>query len=341
MAPLFTKFRQVLEHIGSASGHHRSKAVAITRTAQVELNRLERELGSILDDFARELAMVSNGGLKDVSVGRICSSAWLSAEDRLNQVVDRLQGLRASLRHAEEQLLQLARAEDQVRAEVATVVSGLEATLHTESLLGVRLLEAQEEERRRLAQRLHDGPMQSLASTALWVQADGGLERYREDIRHRLADILRELRNLVFELRPPMLDDLGLVPALRRYLEDWSCAHRRSAKLRLAGLEARLSGAAAVAVFRGIQEALENVIKHAEADHVDVTLVWGTDFLTVDISDDGCGIGEVNWRRWLESGRLGLSRCRRQLVHLGGALHVCPRKPSGTRVVIQLPIARG
>ncbi|MCL6547333.1 MAG: sensor histidine kinase [Alicyclobacillus sp.] len=372
MAPKVSALKQALEQTLSVVVDTRDQVASIVRGTQAEVQRLETEFSDLQRACLQAIARVealeaelrrAREQLMCVNreVGRhseqemraayeaaqqalVALADWRDREKQLRlrreDVSRRLKSLQATAHEAEILWLKLGQVSGFLNAEFGNLSASIEA-MHVESLLGVRLLQMQEDERRWLAQALHDGPMQSLASAAMRIHADPGGAGTQDEVRQRLSEVLNELREMVFELRPPLLDDLGLVPTLRRYLDQWSKSFSRSAKLRLVGLEKHLSTTETVTVFRGVQEALRNVVKHAQADEVDLTITYGDDFVQVDVSDNGLGIREVDWLGWVESGRLGLSLCRQRLSILGGRLDVGTRSPRGTRVEIHLPIARG
>ncbi|MCL6443303.1 MAG: hypothetical protein K6T83_07595 [Alicyclobacillus sp.] len=262
---------------------------------------------------------------------------------RRDDVSRRLKALRATAEHAEILMMKFNRVTEYLGEQIYSIAKSMEMA-EMGSLLGVQLLQMQEEERRRLAKRLHDGPMQTLASAAMRMQVDGNCpDGIRLHVRRQMNDVIGDLRTIVFDLRPPLLDDLGLVPTLKRYSEQW--AHRMKVKvaIRLVGLERNLTPTEKVTIFRGVQEALKNVADHAQATEVVITLTYAEAALIVEVTDNGVGMGDgdVDWVHWVEQGKLGLSMCRQRLEVLGGTLNVGTYESRGTRFVIQLPMIRG
>jgi signal transduction histidine kinase len=205
-----------------------------------------------------------------------------------------------------------------------------------------RLVATREEERRRLRRDLHDGLGAQLAG--LSVQA-GSLRRLiptdpdaadelvvelREELRSAIADI----RHLVYDLRPPALDDLGLVEALRRLAERYGS---EGGKLRVA-IEApeglpNLPAAVEVAVYRITQEALTNVARHARAQSCVVHLAVNED-VALEVVDDGIGIPAEH------GAGVGLSSMRERASELGGSCVVEPAPKGGTQVLVRLPLPK-
>jgi signal transduction histidine kinase len=205
-----------------------------------------------------------------------------------------------------------------------------------------RLVATREEERRRLRRDLHDGLGAQLAG--LNVQA-GALRRLiptdpnaadelvvelRDELRSAIADI----RRLVYDLRPPALDDLGLVEALRRLAERYGSKDEPLSVLVEAPEDiSDLPAAVEVAVYRITQEALTNVARHAQARTCVVRLLVNDD-VTLEIVDDGVGIPAER------SAGVGLSSMRERTSELGGSCVVQPTREGGTRVLVRLPLPK-
>ena len=192
--------------------------------------------------------------------------------------------------------------------------------------LSARLLSAQEKERRRIARRLHDELGQTLAA-ARWALA----AEDREGADGLLARAVEGLRSLARDLRPPLLDELGLAPALRNLVERFTAATGIEAEAWLP--EMRFSEQVEMAVFRTVQEALENVRRHAGARRVQLRLELDGRRLVGEVRDDGRGFrpGEV------QEG-LGLSGMREWMALVGGGLEVESAPGRGTAVRFWIPL---
>lgn len=266
---------------------------------------------------------------------------------RRDDIARRLKAMRSTAHQAEVLLVQFGHASRTLDIDFGDLSRTLEDA-HMYSVLGLRMLQLQEDERRQLVRQLHDGPMQHLASVSMRMQSnntqiDSMDDEWKVDIRDRLAEVIGDLRQIVFDLRPPLLDDLGLVPTLRRYLNQWSESVHITASVTLIGLESGLSPTEKIAMFRAVQEALRNVAEHAQASTVEVKLTYGAERLDVLVTDDGTGLEAVNWSDWVESGRLGLMICRQRISVLGGRVEVGALEGGGQGMCVQitLPIDRG
>jgi len=192
------------------------------------------------------------------------------------------------------------------------------------------LLKVQEEERRRIAQELHDEPLQLLVHLARSLErlettphnaaalADGFGGARRQSL-----DIATRLRAVVAGLRPPALEQLGLTAALRGFLADIGEVASVRADMRVTGTETRLlPSETELAAFRIAQEAVNNVIRHSGASRLRLTLAFGDGGLCLSITDDGCGFDPSALDRQLPGGSLGLLGMRERAALAGGQLTV-------------------
>jgi two-component system, NarL family, sensor histidine kinase UhpB len=205
-----------------------------------------------------------------------------------------------------------------------------------------QLLAVQESERRRLARELHDGIAQSLVSLAVGLShcselATGDELRARiEDLGQLATGALGEIRQLVHGLRPPVLDDIGLVEALQRLTESFTKHDRVRAELLLPSpIPVRLSAAIESAIYRIVQEALANVAKHARAKTVDVVLEVN-DRIHLSIADDGRGFVHDG-----TGDGIGLSTMRERAEMLMGTFRLESRPGGGTTITIDVPLRDG
>jgi len=209
-----------------------------------------------------------------------------------------------------------------------------------------RLLQSQDEERRRIARDLHDGTAQHLSGMALTigqVLADfpPGHDRLRQllqDSHVASRDALNEVRTVSYVLHPPILDGLGLVPALRWYLEG---LQKRSTLLIEFETPAELAGIgveAERALFRIVQESLTNVIRHAGATSVMVRLCRSGKNVTLEINDNGHGASAAEGEQVGDAATLGvgIGGMRERVKQLNGTFEIASN-PDGTRVFVSLP----
>jgi signal transduction histidine kinase len=204
-----------------------------------------------------------------------------------------------------------------------------------------RAVQAQEVERRRLARELHDETGQALTSILLGLSAverAGSLDEARAavgELRDLVVETLQEVRALAVELRPSALDDFGLEPALRRLGQ--SIRETRSLDVQVETMldGSRLPEDVETAVYRIVQEALTNVVKHARAERVSIVLTRTPDGVLVVIEDDGRGFETDEIR----GGGLGLTGMRERVDLLEGKLEIESARGAGTTLIVELPIS--
>lgn len=238
-----------------------------------------------------------------------------------------------TLRHSEI----LSRTMERQYGEVAQAKRALQQ-------LSARLLDIQEEERRRLSRGLHDEIGQTL--TALRIEISNALQKSSSpEVRERLerARLLAErtvqtVRDISLLLRPALLDDLGLIPALQWQIEDFSRRSGVPCEFHETELPDNLPDPVKTCVYRVVQEALHNCEKHARASRAEVLLHPGRGRLIVDVRDDGRGFELGNDGMPLHGEGLGLLGMRERAVRLGGQLVFESAPGQGTRVCLDIPV---
>ena len=204
------------------------------------------------------------------------------------------------------------------------------------------LVEAQEEERRRVSQELHDDISQRLAALAIQLEV---LHQARgispEELHGKLGELQKQMEVLSEDLRrtarnlhPFMLTHLGLEPALRSYCEEFSKLRKIKVRFTARALPGTIPSGVALCVYRVVQEALGNVAKHAGAKRAVVSISGSDDVLHVAIRDDGHGFDLDH----AKGKGLGLISMEERVRHLGGTFSISPKPGDGTRIEIRIPL---
>jgi two-component system sensor histidine kinase DegS len=212
--------------------------------------------------------------------------------------------------------------------------------------IGGRIILAQEEERKRVAREIHDGPAQAMANVVLRAElcekllktarADVGEEL--QQLKRSVRDSLQEVRRIIFNLRPMTLDDLGLVPTLKRFFEEFKTREGFEVQLEVRGEEKRLKTTYEVALFRLIQEGVNNAQKHAHAKNILVIIGFGAPQIIVKITDDGQGFDlskVLNEVAGKES--FGLLSMKERIELLNGELTIETALNAGTTITASVP----
>ncbi len=221
------------------------------------------------------------------------------------------------------------RAEQQLRASRAALRS-----------LATRQQEIREDERTRIAREIHDSLGQALTALKMQLVAAQDAAKEVPPLSARLAetaamvdDLVKGVRRIATELRPPILDQLGLPAAVEWLAQDFSRRTGLRCKTAISPTEGAISSELATSLFRIVQEALTNVLRHAGATRVDIELGVKSDCVMLEINDDGSGITEAG----MGPGSLGILGMRERAAALGGVLEVAPRSNGGTRVAAWFP----
>lgn len=213
--------------------------------------------------------------------------------------------------------------------------------------LGLHVIRAQEEERRRLAREIHDGPTQLLNSVVLRIDVcqrffDSDLQRLRDELQ-QLKELVRlslqDVRKIIFDLRPMALDDLGVVPALRTFLKDYQARTGIETDFSVFGNDRRYDPAFEIAIFRLVQEGLTNVFKHAGASRVWVKVeTAGGKEIKVQVKDDGSGFDPAEVKPGAAGTKFGLVAMRERTELLGGTMEIQSAPGQGTKLNFLFPL---
>ncbi|MBX5451604.1 sensor histidine kinase [Thermogemmatispora sp.] len=257
----------------------------------------------------------------------------------LGKVMSRVQkgerSLRAPLTGLDPQADQLA----------ATFNVMLEAIDEASRLRSTQIINAQEQERKRIARELHDETSQMLTSLLISLAI---LEKSvtSPEARERIADTrnlahqtLRAIRNLSIDLRPSALDDLGLLPALRWYIKEYQQKCSIEVEFSATGFKGRLPAEMETVLYRIVQEALTNTARHANATKVSIVLREEEGAVYATISDNGCGFDvEALMKTPGQERGLGLAGMQERAVLLDGTLEIKSRPGEGTTIEVRLPL---
>jgi len=320
-----------------------------------------------LDDQLREqtLLMVLIGGLTLTAVGGALAltlrASVINPLSKLGGAARRFAAGDFSTRvhlNKKDELGRMARTFNEMAEQVEQYAGDLESsrsklqekTEQVQEMATVRgqllkkLVSAQEEERRRIARELHDEAGQALTTImlnlartidALPDEAVEAKERLSQS-RSLASRALVDLRKMIYDLRPEVLDQLGLVPALRSYVKSHLETKDIKAEFRFLGLKNRLSPQVEVTLFRVIQEAITNIIRHSGASMVNIQVEASKSGVTATVEDNGTGFDVESVLQATES--WGLRGIRERVAILGGDLIIESGVQQGTRLQVQIPL---
>ncbi len=211
----------------------------------------------------------------------------------------------------------------------------------------IRVVQMEESARQSLVRRMHDGPASSLSNFILQAEIcqrffDKNPDRARAELntlKATASNTFETVKDFIFDLRPMMLDDLGVVPTLRRYVETLQEKEGPQLSITVTGMERRLEGHIEITVFRAVQELLNNARRHARATQIQVLLDLTQERVLAVVEDNGSGFSVEEAVSGSEMGRtIGLSTMRERIKMLGGEFNIQSNLGHGTRAEFSIPL---
>ncbi len=369
-------FQQVMK--STLDSVERSKAAIfdIAENARQEVTRLKKELYAVQRDAAMVIQEVDDLRRRDrncrLRYAEIVREILRYSPEDQQAAHEAVVAVQAELMQKQERELQLRKRRDELELSLrslnVTVEKGEELVSYVSAALnllkgsmleishqiegmqqrqqmGVKVIMAQEEERKRVAREIHDGPAQSMANVVLRAEfceklIDANLEKAKQEL-HDLKDVVRsclaDVRRIIFDLRPMTLDDLGLIPTVRRYIGDSKDKYGLDVNLQIFGKERRLEPSIEVALFRAVQEAINNIGKHAQARSVVVKVEMLPHQVTIVVRDDGRGFDLEKVLADKARDSLGLISMRERIELISGQFSIQTAPGEGTRITIVVP----
>lgn len=361
--------RQTLEAIEQS----KEEIFLIAESARSEKERVLRELERVREEARRVVDAVDRLQQEDQEARRRLAEVSRGfdryTEEDIRQAYEAAREIQvrlAIMKEREKQLLARRREleiawrrleETQARAERLVSRVGVAMEFLSESLrqvwetadrspqdpqLALAVIQAQEEERRRIARGIHDGPAQGLAQLVmqaeycrkLWEMGSNGLPEELDHLKKRARELLEEIRKIIFDLLPVNLGD-GVARALERYVSEFQERAGLAVRLECRGSRTSYPPQAEIAVFRIVQEALNNVRKHAGAGSAKVVVECGSDFLAASVEDRGRGFDP---QEVAERDTFGLASMREWARLANGRLEVVSRPGQGTKVRVRIEV---
>lgn len=265
---------------------------------------------------------------------------------RRDELQKRVRGVEKSVERAETVSAQMGVVLEYLSGELGQVTRILESAQNRQ-MLGLKIILAQEEERKRISREIHDGPAQLLANLVLRTEIVERMLAKQEfkmvqdeiiDLKRQVRFSLEEMRKVIFNLRPMALDDLGLIPAVRKYVHDFEERTKIRATFETKGKEQRMTSPMEAAIFRLIQEALTNAAKHACPTFVGVEITYQAQLVKIVVQDNGLGF-RVDQLEQETKGHthFGLIGMRERVELLEGRMDIESTENMGTKIIIHIP----
>lgn len=316
------------------------KLDAQVRRARLRLSEVSKHFKDYSESQVREAYEVAHKLQMDLTLNRQTEKQLREKRDDLER---RLVGLNETIERADHLVSQISVVMNYMMSDIRQMGEALETAKEKQDF-GLRIIEAQEDERKRLSREIHDGPAQMMANVMMRsdlierVYKERGADEAIHEIKSMkkmVRSALYEVRRIIYDLRPMALDDLGLVPTLKKYLQTIEEYHRTTRiQFTNIGEDKRLPSKYEVAIFRMIQESVQNALKHADASLIQVKLEIKRDHVMVVIKDDGQGF-DINEKKPESFGLLGI---RERVELLEGELSIHSKIGTGTLIIIQVPL---
>jgi two-component system sensor histidine kinase DegS len=271
---------------------------------------------------------------------RSAYDAALDAQQRLFVIRGQLEKLQSDKKHLQRQI-ELLEFIDSNLSEEQIEISDISDAGEEKYLLEM-LVQAQEAERQRLSRQMHDGPAQALSNLILETEIamrlfDVNKEQAYEELgslKDSATKTFQQVRDFIFELRPMMLDDLGLIPTIKKYTSALQENTDVNIRLGVTGIERRMEPFLEVMIFRAIQELLRNALTHSQASEIDVKIDVGESSVTVNVEDNGIGFDPDNLE---EDKGMGLKLISERVEMTEGKFGLESQIGERTHVFFQVP----
>lgn len=312
----------------------------MSRNSRKRLATVSKDFVTYSEEEVKQAYSVANDLLVRASINKMEEKQLRERRDELER---RLMLLLSTIERADQLVNQVTTVITYLTSDLKNVSTALE-TARQKQDFAVQIIQAQEEERKRLSRDIHDGPAQMLANVLMRSgliektfvkhgpeEAMQELSYLKENVRGALS----EVRRIIYNLRPMALDDLGLVPTLRKYLLTMSeyeaplIIHFQSN-----GAEKRFASNFEVGIFRLIQESVNNSIKHAKTDEIWVKIEWLRESVNILIKDQGIGF-DTNEVKEKSFGLIGMQE---RVELLKGKMKVNTKVGKGTSILFQIPL---
>ena len=312
----------------------------MSRHSRRRLADVSKNLKNFSEEEVREAYEVANDLLVKLSINQMEEKQLRTRRDELDR---RLTGLLETIERADQLVTQVTTVIHYLTSDLKNVSEALETARHKQEF-SIQIIQAQEEERKRLSRDIHDGPAQMLANVLIrsGLIEKTFVEKGPEPALSELASLkgmvrgaLHEVRRIIYDLRPMALDDLGVIPTLRKYLstiEEYESGVE--IHFQVSGEDQRMDSNFEVSVFRLVQESVSNALKHGKSKDIWVKIEWLNDIMNIIIKDNGQGFDQKE----VKEKSFGLIGMRERIELLKGEMEIISKLGTGTTVFFRIPL---
>ncbi len=370
--------KEVVDKTLKAIESSKSEIYKIVENARVQVESIKSEIKDVQAEISQVIDEVDNLERKDkimrqklVQVSKhfdkyneedVKNAYEQAADIRIaykmkEQEEQTLRSKRSSLEVNLKQAEEILKSAEKLIGQVSVAMNFLSGELGQASMVdedtsfefGVSLLEALEAEKRKISREIHDGPAQSLANVVLKTDIAKAVLRQDlnkgfaelDELKETVRDTLREIRHIIYELRPAPLEHKSLTFAVEGLIQDFkkyaACEVDFKATVERADVQTSMQ----IAVYRLIQESLNNIKKHAQAEHVKILLEYSPNFVVVKIADDGKGfeVSEI-FADNIMGNSYGLKGMKERIEQIHGVFKCESQVGSGTKITFRVPVSK-
>ena len=338
--------RVMLKELKEETAKLQDEVDVLVHCEQQEKQRLVK-VSSNFANYSEDKIRASYEAVKDVQVRlALVKEKEFQSRRQRDRLEIRLRGMEQTLLMAERLATKLGTVVGYLTSQISNVVAQMDIASKNK-FLGVQIIKAQEDERLRVSREIHDGPAQEMANLIYQAsicerlvdtrpeEAKAGLQELRRQIRTCLADV----RQIIFDMRPMSLDDLGLVPALRQLVSKLEERKILKTDFQVNGKERALEKHVEVTLFRIIQEGLNNIHRHAGVSEGRLRLLFSSNDLSILISDEGRGFDMAETEEMRKSGtgngHFGILGMEERAKLIGASLNVISNPGEGTKIHVK------
>ena len=338
--------RVMLKELKEETAKLQDEVDVLVHCEQQEKQRLVK-VSSNFANYSEDKIRASYEAVKDVQVRlALVKEKEFQSRRQRDRLEIRLRGMEQTLLMAERLATKLGTVVGYLTSQISNVVAQMDIASKNK-FLGVQIIKAQEDERLRVSREIHDGPAQEMANLIYQAsicerlvdtrpeEAKAGLQELRRQIRTCLADV----RQIIFDMRPMSLDDLGLVPALRQLVSKLEERKVLKTDFQVNGKERALEKHVEVTLFRIIQEGLNNIHRHAGVSDGRLRLLFSPNDLSILISDEGRGFDMEETEEMRKSGtgngHFGILGMEERAKLIGASLNVISNPGEGTKIHVK------
>ncbi|MFW5985484.1 MAG: sensor histidine kinase [Halanaerobiaceae bacterium] len=263
-------------------------------------------------------------------------------KNQRSKLEKRVNNIEQTVKKSEDLVSRVSVVKDYLHGELDTINSHFD-DLRQKKEVGLKIIQAQEKERKRVAREIHDGPAQSMANlnfrfefiSKVLEQDKEKAQKELEELKSIVSQSVKDVRKIIYDLRPMALDDMGLMPTLKKYIKKFD---KQSSDLeidfKIRGEKKSLPEGYQITIFRLIQESLNNIQNHARASWGRVVLEYAEKYINIMIEDDGRGFEMEE----VENDRFGLVSMRERCELLEGKFEIQSKPGMGTKIKISIPL---